>query len=264
MSEAIYGLLQDLANACRVECGPPRDVEGWTVCEWVLSERSISLAVDAYRDLLTGVATNELVEALAERGIDVVRLLRDEEQANDVITRADICELIGGASVVDHDAVPIHHVHFANVPKGERHLSERGIDVVGAILDESGPEDELLPGEFVVICSVKHTVADPFDLRSKLVASLRGDNLEPTYIASQLRLLRDRAAARGIDLRRILLVLPDFPNNEHVRMVAVGAAPDSLFADFITAADGLSRHPDAHVAFRAVSIQRLEKIQDRV
>jgi hypothetical protein len=229
-----------------------------------MSDDAVALAVEAYQELLAGNLTDPVEQALADRGVDLGALLRDEDRADDTITRADICELIGAASVVDHDGVPLDAIHLANVPKGQRNLSERGIDVLGAVLIDGGPEDELIDGEFVVVCSVKHTVSNPADMRAKLVASLRPTELSAPYLASQLRLLRDRASERGVDLRRVMLVLGAPRDSSILRVVGLGVAPVELTEESSTAVSGLRDAEYAEASYRVVHIPDLPRLHEAV
>jgi hypothetical protein len=76
-----------------------------------------------------------------------------------------------------------------NVPKSERSISVPEIDIVGAKLNADGASDALADGEYVVLCSVKHSISDPSDLRAKTAASLSPDILDLPYVSSQLRLV---------------------------------------------------------------------------
>jgi hypothetical protein len=200
---------------------------------------------------------------LEDDGIDLGFLLREEERALDRITRSDLSEIAGAASMIAMDGIDPVLMNLPNVPKGTRAVSERGIDIVAARISEGDSDTELGSDERLLICSVKHTVADGRDMYQKLLGSLNERALTRVYVTSQLRVLHGRLQERGLDADRIWLALRNFPDPRFVTLIGVAAADQPHSDEFASALSGLPEvQPGGHRITRLLIPGLMELPQD--
>src|SRR5437867_4899501 len=99
MVDAVTQRLTDLAATCPAVAASL--VNGWSVDEWNVTDVPIALVLDLYRAVLVPPAIdNRIREMLKADGVDMDLLLLDEDRALDVITRADLAELMAAASLL--------------------------------------------------------------------------------------------------------------------------------------------------------------------
>jgi hypothetical protein len=70
--------LKVLAARCALE--EIDQSNGWVVDVWRMNADDVNAAIDVYRAVLMGVADDPVVSFLAKAGIDLPRLLLDEER----------------------------------------------------------------------------------------------------------------------------------------------------------------------------------------
>jgi hypothetical protein len=262
MSGHLAEALPPLCQHCDV-CSAP-EVKGWKIQLWELTLAAHEAITQAYRDVLQPSATEaEVVAQLALEGVDLSALLLDEDGAVDTITRSDMIELAAAASLVTTDGLRPEFMHLPNVPKGQRSVSVPGIDIVAAQVDLGDSSPRLRDDEFVVLCSVKHSIVDPADLRSKLVASLGPGTLTLPYVASQLRLLEGKLAEAGMNGSRVYLALATGIPGAHVRLVGVAAVDTSMAADLAMQAEYLPQVTDYH-CFRQLLVREIASLHERI
>ncbi|MER6654564.1 hypothetical protein ABT248_28970 [Streptomyces sp. NPDC000971] len=244
---------------------PLNPVMGWNCDKWTLDDDDVDIAVEIYRELLSGDATNEAIDALADAGIDLDALLQAPDDGNDRITRSDITELIAAASVIGVDGWLAEELCMPNVPKMARKKSDSGIDILAVRLSAS-PEMILTPDDLLLIVSVKHSVDNDsaYGLRYKLVKSV-SDDLTPPYLASQLRVLNAKLQEQGMAKEEAskvyLFVVPSLDQNRSI--IGVGLVAPNLEESL---SEQLQSLPDAdgqNVHFRSVIIPGLETLHER-
>lgn len=213
--------VQIIVPHCELASSP--SVNGWSIDIWELSDTAVGALAEAYNALLHPPIAPEVLAQLEADKVPLDQLLTDGDHANDVITRSDMTELAAAAALVASDGAKIELMHLPNVPKGQRNISERGIDVMVAQLNSQNTSEDLLPDEHLIVCSVKHSVADAGDLRYKLSQSLSKETLNIPYLTSQLRIFRGRLKERGISCDRILLVLTEAKREQHLHLMGVAA-----------------------------------------
>lgn len=177
----------------------------------------------AYSALLHPEIDPQVLAQLEVDDVPLEQLLTDADHANDTITRSDMTELAAAAALVAADGANIDLMHLPNVPKAQRNISERGIDIMVAQLNLQNTSGELLPEEYLVVCSVKHSIVDPGDLRYKLSTSLTKETVNVPYLTSQLRSFRGRLRERGISCDRLLLTLSEAKRTQHLHLMGVAA-----------------------------------------
>lgn len=255
--------LLKLADKCAAM--PLNPVMGWTCDTWLLDDDDVDIALEIYRELLSGDVTDEVTEILSEAGVDLDALLQAPDSGNDRITRSDITELIAAASLIGLDGWLADELHMPNVPKMARKKSDSGIDVLGVRLRPT-PGNVLASDETLLIVSVKHSVDEESTsgLRYKLVASL-SDDITPPYLAAQLRVLNGKLQEQGTEkqvaAKVYLFIRPSADANKSLVGVAL-VDPDlqSSLSDqlkYLPDANGQNRH------FRSVFVPGLRDLHER-
>ena len=238
MTDHLAEALDCLRPHCHVVQETP--VNGWEVDCWCLSDDAIAALGAAYRLILQPSSIDsDVVHALAIDGIDLGTILLDDERADDTITRSDMTELAGAVALAVVEGMTAENMHLPNVPKGQRNASTPGIDIVAAKLDEHGALGVLGDDEFVLVCSVKHTIVDPADLRAKLARSTSTETLSVAYLGSQLRLLDGKLALRGPTGGRVFLALKSGCPGRNLRVMGVAAVDAESEADLTTQLNNL-------------------------
>ncbi|MET8893547.1 hypothetical protein [Streptomyces albogriseolus] len=255
--------LLKLAGKCVAVSLDP--IMGWTCDSWLLDDDDVDIAVETYRELLSGGATDEVAEVLAQAGIDLEALLQAQDEGNDRITRSDITELIAAASVIGADGWLADELHMPNVPKMARKKSDSGIDVLGVRLRHT-PSDSLASDEVLLIVSVKHSVDEKSaqGMRYKLVTSL-SDDITPPYLAAQLRVLngklQEQGTAKEVAAKVYFFIRPTAdPNKSLVGVGLVDPDLETSLSDqlqYLPDANGQKRH------FRAVLVPGLRTLHER-
>jgi hypothetical protein len=252
--------LELLRPHCSIAGGA--SINGWLIDVWILSEEACVALGDAYNALLTPEIPDAVLEGLRDDNIDIDTLLTATGIANETITRSDMTELAAAASlVISAGAVP-EMMLLPNVPKGQRNISERGIDIIVAHLGSSPGGSELHPDDHLTLCSVKHTVTDVGDLRYKLVKSLNLDALNTAYVVSQCRLLRGRLKERGIEIDRLMLAIGETARGAHLRIVGVAVADVTMGPDLLAEMQNLPAVTGWHL-LRRVLIPSLNQLHMR-
>lgn len=249
MDRLVAEKLSQLAEACDTVAYPP--IAGWTIDSWTLSPDAITRLRRVYVELINPTLEEELIAELRHGGIDVDELFSDAARARDVVTRADMTELAAGASLLEVERVPASHLELSNVPKRSRAASEHGLDCIGFLWIGDDTDARWRSGEQLYLCSVKHTVADPDDLRAKLVESLEPKKLSHSYVLAELRVFVSRLDERGIRARRAYLALADYPNSTRITLMGIGAVGPAHNSAFL---EGLRRLPPAHPARKHVRV----------
>lgn len=265
MPPRIADQLGVLAGGCRVvqvtRTGGPDD--GWAVDAWTLCAADIERLLDAYRGLLVPSYDQQVQDLLRSRGIDLDALLVDEAGARDMITRADLCELAAAASLLAASGWPAHRLHMPNIPKGSRKKSESGIDAISTTLhpDETG---DLIAGELLLLASVKHTVASAASLRYALVNSVIQE-FSQVYLTTQLRVYEERLRLiePGLTAERLFLFLDRFPDDDHVRIVAVAVVDPALEQELAAQLLKLPDVPDGVYSIRILYVPGLADLHER-
>jgi hypothetical protein len=250
--------LAALAGLCDLE--QLDSVGDWTVDRWVMSAEAIVGLAEAYVDLLIPVGS-DLEDLLRADGVDLTSLLLDEVGATDRITRSDMTELATAASAVRSHGLDIDAAVLPNVPKGSRSQSGPGIDVLATSVSQGPISTPLGSDEWLLICSVKHTIADGSDMRYKLDTSLQ---LRLPYLAAQVRILYGRIAERGIVLDRVFLTLEDFPNGPHIRALGAGCADAVCAGQFLASLGQFSGAPFDHGHVRCIEIEGMPELHERI
>lgn len=244
------------------------EVRGWHVDIWHMDAAAVDIAVGAYNAVIAGGATDPVIALLAEAELDLTKLLIDEDNDKENITRSDLTELAAAASLVAAPGCSIDEMHMPNVPKMSRKKSDSGIDVAVVTLDTTATEsDELQETEHLTIASVKHTIDNTSGgMRWKLVDSLSDRELSQAYLTSQLRVLNGRLQQEGMSAQmaaRIYLFLRDFPRVGSVDLFAIGVVDSDLESDFL---HQISMLPDAdkgNRSFRGILLPGLRRIHER-
>ncbi len=222
MLPAIVATLEELSRHCSTI--DASHVNGWAVDTWELSSDAVTSLARLYRDLLRAPMLEAQVgSTLAADGINLDALLLGEEESNEVVTRADMTELAAAASLIAKEGAPIDRMHLPNVPKGSRRQSAPGIDVVVANVRVAGDPTTLEEGEYLIVCSVKHSLSDPGEVPRRVGQSLSKSQLTLPYLVQQLRVVHGRLHEQGVDVARIYLSLVNFPEAPYVRFVGAGA-----------------------------------------
>jgi hypothetical protein len=250
--------LAALAALCDLEQLDP--VGDWTVDRWVMSAEAIDRLVETYSDLLIPVDT-ELDDLLQEDGVDLTTLLLDEDHTADPITRSDMTELAATASAVRSHGLDLNASVLPNIPKGSRSQSGFGVDVLTTSVSPGPISSPLKDDEWLLICSVKHTVADGSDMRHKLDISL---GLPLPYLTAQVRVLHGRMAERGDRLDRVFLTLADFPNGPHIRVIGAGCADKDHADQFLKSLGHFSGAPFDHGHVRCIEIAGMQELHERI
>lgn len=264
MPTRIWDRLAHLADGCRVSAVTDIDGigEGWTVDTWTLGAEDVTKLLAAYRELLVPSYDEQVRELLTARGIDLDALLVDAP-GSELVTRADLCELAGAASLLAADGWPGNRLAMPNIPKSSRRRSESGIDIMSTTLlpEEAG---ELVEGELLLLASVKHTLVSASRLRYDLVASVR-DELSPAYVAMQLRVYdeRLRSSEPALKTDRLFLYLDEFPHPRHVRIVAVAVTDPELGPEMKAQLCHLPDVPAGIHTVRVMSIPGLACLHER-
>lgn len=233
-----------------------------------MTKADVDLAVAAYAALLqAGLSADaEIAELLQADGIDVRTLLLADGTGAEIITRADLCELVLAASLIGVDGGRPERLFMPNVPKMSRRKSDSGVDIFEARIDPSYSGD-LDASESLHLSSVKHSISSStYDVRSKLQNSLSEKELHTIYMTEQLRVLNGRLQEQGLsaDLAdRVFLFLRGFPDPKTVRMLAGAVVDATAEVDLLAE---LARLPDlkgrkAH--FRAVLFPGLKSVHAR-
>jgi hypothetical protein len=257
-SVSFESVMAELAGLCELEDLTPSN--GWEIDRWVLSETAVDKLVELYGQLI--FAAEEAIElALADDGIDLEVLLADEEHARDSLTRSDMTELAAAASAVASDDMKLVQSVMPNVPKGSRSQSSPGIDLLAAEFRSELADEELDDDEWMLVVSVKHTIADGVDMRSKLDSSLR---ITLPYLTAQTRVLKGRIEERGLDGGRLFLFLADFPDGPHLRVLAVGCSDSPHAKKFVASLKSLDGSPFSAGRVRSIEIEDIAELHERV
>jgi len=258
-----YDYLNSLSSMCIFVDHAAKN--GWDVDEWEVSPAALDAVVTTYRQiLLIGELSEEIQKVLEADGIDLDSLLRDDASAVEKLTRADLTEIAAAASMIAREGAAVETMLMPNVPKGERSTSCPGIDIMAVCLRSRENVPDLLDGEMFYICSVKHTISDPSDLRYKLVDSLAQQNLNRAYFASQLRLLHGRLADQGLRCDRLLLAVTSEGAQRHVKLIAVGALDIRQREAFIRQMNNLPEVPPGKRRFRHLLINDIAALHTLV
>ena len=208
---------------------PSASIRGWNIDVWELSDESVAALATAYQRLLRPEALGAVLAMLDADGVNTRSIFFSEEGADEDnlarVTRADMLEIAAAASMLAGDGVPIETLVMPNVPKGSTRQSSPGIDVLASNLDPDGDPEELGPKDVIFIGSVKHTVANISQMRTKLADSVSERDLSVPYLTAQLRVYHGKLHDSGIAADRIFLLLKKSPilDPSHVRIIAVGA-----------------------------------------
>lgn len=254
-----------LAEGCRVvqvtRTGAEDD--GWSVDSWALEPSDIDRLLDAYRELLVPSCDDQVQALLHDTGIDLDALLADADGAREMITRADLCELAAAASLLAAGNWPAERLVMPNVPKGSRKKSESGIDILSSTLE---PEQDgaLAPGEMLLLASVKHTLTSATTLRTSLVASVLKE-LTPVYLATQLRVYKARLdlLEPRLNTDRVFLFLDGFPDDDHVRIVALAVVDPDMEQDLAAQLQKLPGVPEGVYSMRILYVPGLAGLHER-
>lgn len=239
--------------------------QGWNVEEWTLTDEDVDRAVEAYQAILSVELDDELDQLLADMGVDPLGPPAETDQHAKVM-RADAIELVAAATVVAVDDMDIDGMHMPNVPKMAGQKSDSGIDVIGIELDAdvSGP---IVPGERLLLMSVKHTI-DKYasGMRAKLEKSIT-DDLSGPYLLRQLTVLHGRMIASGMSnetAMRTFYFMRETHSHPHVRVVCVAAANPAPHCNLSEqpAQLGTTEMPDAH--FRMLLVPSLETLHEKL
>jgi hypothetical protein len=250
--------LAALAALCELEDLPAAG--DWSVDRWEMSPEAVEKLVALYVSTLVPISA-ELGDELEEDGINLAALLLDEDAAADVITRSDMTELAAVAGAVKSMGLDMQLTVVPNVPKGSRSGSHPGIDVLGASISQGELGDPLDDDEWLLIGSVKHTIADGSDMRYKLDRSL---GLTLPYVTSQVRVLHGRLRERGLLRDRIFNLLADFPNGPHIRAMGVACSNAPHCEVFLGGLGGFSGAPFDHGHIRCIVIDSILELHERV
>ena len=262
MSSHLDACLPRLCDQCRLRSLD--DVKGWEVDAWEFTDQALQELADAYKTLLI-LDFEAYAEILREDGIDLNALLMDEGSAKDTITRSDMTELAAAAALVVAEGASTEAIFMPNVPKGSRGGSCPGMDVMAAVLsDDPGDDLSLAEGERVYVCSVKHTISDPGDMRYKLVDSLGSGGLSQAYLANQLRILQGRLQERRITCRRILLAVRPEAAGHNLFLMAVGAVDAGQRDELQRQMGFLPEKTPGHRRFRQMLISDIARLHERV
>ncbi|WP_330272108.1 hypothetical protein OG205_34610 [Lentzea sp. NBC_00516] len=260
-----FAEIQALADACAPLAASA--ISGWTVDEWHLDDDQVQLLADAYLAVLRGDIDNAVEDELKRLGVPIDKLLIADHDSRELVTRSDAIEIAAIAALIKADRWPTDTLYAPNVPKMSRKKSDSGIDAMAAYLDPNArPGTPLSPDEKLYICSVKHTLqSSSSTLRYDLVKSVSEDELTPTYLAGQLRVLKGHLDQLGVsNTSRVILFINQFLQNENVRVHAVAAVDPSLLSDLT---DQLTKHlpqmKTGNHALRAIIIPDLANLHNR-
>jgi hypothetical protein len=259
--------IQDSLSQLAKHCGDGEKVtiKGWSVDLWQLSVSAIDAVVKAYKKLLLiDTLEKDVVQILKDDGIDIDELLLDREASVNQITRSDLTELLAAASLIARENLSGDKMLLANVPKGQRSVSNPGVDILAAKLFEDDTLKDLQAGEHLYVCSVKHTISDPSDLRYKLVKSLMPPHLTIPYLISQVRLLNGRLSERGRKCDRIFLTLVPGRRGEHLKLLGCAAYDLSLDNEFMAQMQNLPEVTEGGYSLRRLAISEIEALHTRI
>jgi hypothetical protein len=232
----------------------------WTVDRWHLSQDAIDKLAELYEELIQP-ASNQVEALLQADGVDLSSLLADEEHADDTLTRSDMTELAAAASAIASHDLNVEFAVLPNMPKGSRSASSQGIDVLATAFDPQNSDEPLTDYEWLLVCSVKHTVANGSDMRAKLDASLR---ITLPYLTAQVRVLHGRLVERGIESDRVYLFLGDFPDGSHLRILGVGCADADRSGQFLRSLARFKGAPFKGGHIRCLVIDGIERLHERI
>lgn len=235
---------------------------GWAASETLLTAEQVDLACAAYRECLVPVIPEPIRRAFEADGEPIEQFLLAEEESDDTLTRSDITELVAAASLMSSDSIDGRFIELPNVPKRSRAVSEHGADFVAVRLSTMETEAPWGPEDMLFVGSVKHTTADPDDLRRKLVTSL-GKGMPRRKLRGEVRVLVDQLSRSGIDARRTYAALLSFPDPTRVTLVGVGVVAPTHHESLIA---GLQKLPVNKGARRilAVVVEDLEQLHLRI
>jgi hypothetical protein len=239
--------------------------QGWNVQEWALTDDDVQRSVAAYQALMAVELDDELDQLLDDLGVERLGAPATTDQHARVM-RADAIELVAAASVIAVDEASIDDLHMPNVPKMSGQKSDSGIDVMGIDLHpgEFGP---IVPGERLLLVSVKHTV-DKYasGMRGKLEKSVN-DELSVPYLYRQLKVLNGRMIDSGVSREsalRVFYFLRDTHSHPQVRVVCVAAAAPEPDCNLASQPAQLveTEMPDAH--FRMLYVPGIAALHERL
>jgi hypothetical protein len=253
-----------LASACN--CTTPRTIAGWSVDDWVLTPDDIDAAIATYEAVLTGGATPDAHAILAAAGVDLDALLKAPASAVDLVTRADVVELVAAAAHIGWDDWPVDPMQMPNIPKMARGKSDSGLDIATVTLD-GGTIGRLGQGDQLFVSSVKHVEGDnTTNLRYNLVHSVTTE-LTPVYMANQLRYLNGELLKAGVPddvAGKVFLFLRNWPDFDHVHLHAVaGVAPTARTHLETQLKNNLPAVTSGRHGFRVLVIQELKTLHER-
>ena len=262
MSSHLDSCLPRLCAQCRLSRLDA--ARGWDVDAWEFTDQAAQELADAYTNLLQA-EFEPYAQILLEDEIDLNALFMDEGSAQDTITRSDMTELAAAAALVVAEGVSTEMIVMPNVPKGSRGGSCPGMDVMAvALSDDPGDDLSLAEGERIYVCSVKHTIVDPGDMRRRLVHSLQGDGLSQAYLAGQLRILQGRLQERGITCRRICLAIRPEAAGRHLLLMAVGVVDTRQRDELQRQMSALPEVTPGYRRFRQMLIGDIARLHERV
>ena len=245
-----------------MELRPLGAIKGWAASETVLTNEQIDLACAAYKECLVPLVPEAIRQAFEADGEPIEEFLLAEEESDDTLTRSDITELVGAASLMNSDGIEGRFIELPNVPKRSRAVSEHGADFVGLLLSTTEAQTPWGPGDMLFVGSVKHTTVDPDDLRRKLVASL-GKGMPRRKLRGEVRVLVDQLSRSGIDARRAYAALLSFPDPMRVTLVGVAVVAPAHHESLVAGFEKLPAHKGAR-RILAVVVEDLEQLHLRV
>lgn len=253
-----------LGSSC--SCTNAHKVAGWAVDDWVLDADDIDGAIKTYEAVIAGGSSPDVHAILRHAGVDLDALLKAPQSASDLVTRADVVELIAAAAHLGWDHWPIDAMHMPNIAKMSRGKSDSGLDVTTVTL-AGAPTDALAPDDQLFISSVKHTLdTNTASLRYNLVKSVTADLSRP-YMAAQLRFLNGELVKAGMapaTAAKIFLLLRDWPDYDHVYLHAVAAILPAARTHLETQlVDNLPQVTSNRHGFRVLTIDGLDTLHER-
>lgn len=245
-----------------MELRPLGAFNGWAACETILTNEQVDLACAAYRECLVPPVPDPIRRAFEADGEPIEQFLLAEEESDETLTRSDITELVAAASLMNSDNVDGRFIELPNVPKRSRAVSEHGTDFVALRLSTTDAQTAWGPEDMLFVGSVKHTTADPDDLRRKLVASI-GKGMPRRRLRGEVRVLVDQLSRSGIDARRAFVALLSFPDPTRVTLIGVAVVAPAHHESLVAGFEKLPAHKGGR-RILAVVVEDLGQLHARV